>query len=91
MHFKLRQATMDGLGRMFFQITLDRPLYFNSEDEAMSVDDVKYVPRSLMPPPEHTGDSQFGCIKGRRREGAALVQQAHSHLLSVAGQYHVTT
>jgi len=85
-------AAMCCLSRLFYQICLDHPMFYNPDGSPLTPSDI-VKKRDL--PEEHNdaliADWQFGCIPGRRREEAIRAANIHTFLLVQAGLYVINS
>ena len=79
------------LGRLFYEICIDEPLYKNKDGDVPKPSDVVYIPPHERVASTIAADWRFGCVQGRRREETIASQQIHSFALTKAGTYHITT
>ena len=84
-------VTLCPMGRSFFQLALDYPLYYDKAGDVVTVHtaiaDRKALSREAYLDAYPVSDWQFGCVPNRRREEAVAIQMIHCHQVRKLGMF----
>ena len=72
-------------GRLFYEVALATPLFYDQDERPVCKSAVRT--RDLAQIADQVGDWQFGCVPGRRREEAMMIQNVHGWALARQGYF----